>query len=306
MSPPIPVRNALIFVGAIAVAALLPELGNEYLVAVALSFAMWVALAQSWTVLCGMTGYNSFGHAAFYGIGAYVQALAWGNVLPWLSVPLAGIASCLFAIVVGYPALKVRGPYFVMLTFGLAEFMKYSIIGIEARLGQFSRLIIGAPSPNDLFLVMLGLAAAATLITFVVAGSRFGYGLRAIREDEQAAETVGIPVARYKLIAFGLSTFIPGMVGAVMAMRLSYFEPSQAFDALISFNIVLMAMIGGSDDARGPLLGALFFVGLSELLWARAPQVYMIVLGALLIIFVLFAPQGLAKLLFGKTRPRAS
>ena len=91
-----------------------------------------------------------------------------------------------------------------------------------------------------------------------------------------------------------------------MAMRLSYFEPSQAFDPLISFNIVLMAMIGGSDDARRPLLGALFFVGLSELLWARAPQVYMIVLGALLIIFVLFAPQGLAKLLFGKTRPRAS
>jgi branched-chain amino acid transport system permease protein len=193
-----------------------------------------------------------------------------------------------------------------MLTFGLAEFMKYSVIGIEARLGEFSRLIIGAPPPNDLYLVMLGLAAAATLITFLVAGSRFGYGLRAIREDEQTAETVGIPVARYKLIAFGLSTFIPGMVGAVMAMRLSYVEPSQAFDPLISFNIVLMAMIGGSDDARGPLLGALIFMGLSELLWARAPQVYMIVLGMLLIIFVLFAPQGLAKLLFGKTRPRAS
>lgn len=303
---PVPIRTSLIFVAVIGAASFLPQFGSEYVVAVALSFAMWVALAQSWTVLCGMTGYGSFGHAAFYGMGAYVQVLTWGTLSPWLSVPLAGLVSCLFALAAGYPALKVRGPYFVMLTFGLAEFLKFSIIGIEATLGQFSRLIIGAPSPNALYLAMLGLAAAATLITYVVSNSRFGYGLRAIREEEQAAETIGIPVARYKLTAFGLSAFIPGMVGAVMAMRLSYFEPSQAFDALISFNIVVMAMIGGSDDARGPLLGALFLIGLSELLWARAPQVYMIVLGALLVFFVLFAPQGLAKQLFGGARRRAT
>lgn len=300
------IRALLIFVAVVGAAAFLPALGSEYLVAVALSFAMWVALAQSWTVLCGMTGYGSFGHAAFYGMGAYVQVLTWGTLSPWLSVPLAGFVSCLFALIVGYPALKVRGPYFVMLTFGLAEFLKFSVIGIEATLGQFSRLIIGGPSPDALYLAMLGLAAAATLITYVVSNSRFGYGLRAIREEEQAAETVGIPVARYKLAAFGLSAFIPGMVGAVMAMRLSYFEPSQAFDALISFNIVVMAMIGGSDDARGPLLGALFLIGLSELLWARAPQVYMIVLGVLLVFFVLFAPHGLAKQLFGRARGRAA
>jgi branched-chain amino acid transport system permease protein len=295
-------QGPALFVVGTGATALLPQFGSEYLVAVALSFAMWVALAQSWTVLCGMTGYGSFGHVAFYGIGAYVQVLAWGNLPLGISVPLAGIISCIFALVVGYPALKVRGPYFVMLTFGLAEFVKYSVIGIEAQLGQFSRIIIGGPSPNELFYIMLALAAAATAITYFVARSRFGYGLRAIREDEQAAETVGIPVALYKLTAFGLSAFIPGMVGAVMATRLSYFEPAQAFDPMISFNIVVMAMIGGSDDARGPLLGALFLMGLTELLWARAPQAYMIVLGVLLITFVLFAPQGLAPQLFGNAR----
>jgi len=304
MSGSIPRSTALLFVIAVGAAAFIPEVAGEYPVAVALSFAMWVALAQSWAVLSGMTGYSSFGHAAFYGLGAYVQVLTWGIFSPWVSVPLAGIASCAFALIVGYPALKVRGPYFVMLTFGLAEFVKYSVIGIEAQLGQFSRLIIGGPSPNDLFWIMLGLAAAATAVMYLVSRSRFGYGLRAIRENEQAAETVGIPVSLYKLGAFGLSALIPGMVGAVMAMRMNYFEPAQAFDPLISFNIVVMATIGGSDVARGPLLGALFLVGLSELLWARAPQLYMIILGVLLVVFVLFFPQGLATRLFGNLQRR--
>lgn len=292
-------------VAVVAAAALLPWYGSIFAVSMALSLAMWIALAQSWTVLSGMTGYGSFGHVVFYGIGAYVQVLVWGTVSPWLSVPLAGAASCLFALIVGYPALKVRGPYFVMLTFGLAEFVKYSVIGIEAKLGQFSRLIIGGPPPEDLYLVMLGLAAAATLLTYAVANSRFGYGLHAIRENELTAETVGVPVTRFKLAAFALSALVPGMVGAVMAVRSTYFEPSLAFDPLISFNVVTMATIGGSADARGPVLGALFLVGLSELLWARAPQVYMIVLGVLLVVFVLFAPEGLAKRLFRRpvTRP---
>ena len=253
-------------------------------------------------MLSGLTGYGSFGHAVFFGIGAYVQVLLWGAAPVWLSVPLAGAASFAFALVMGYPALRVRGPYFVMLTFGLAEFVKFSVIAIEVELGQFSRMIIGGPEPATLYLVMLALAAAATALTWAVARSRFGYGLRAIRENEQAAETVGIPVARFKLAAFGLSAFIPGMVGAVMAMRSSYFEPSQAFDPLISFNVVTMATIGGADGAGGPVLGALFLVGLSELLWARAPQLYMIVLGTLLVTFVLFVPEGLANRLFRRRR----
>jgi branched-chain amino acid transport system permease protein len=293
-----PPRTTAAFIAIVVAAAYLPVYGSEYAVAIALSLAMWVALTQSWTLLCGLTGYGSFGHVVFYGIGAYLQVLAWDVMPPWVSVPLAGLVSCAFAVVVGYPALKVRGPYFVMLTFGMAEFVKFGIIGIEAKLGQFSRMILGGPSPDVLYRVMLALAAAATLLMYGISHSRFGYALRAIRENEEAAETVGIPVAQYKLGAFALSALIPGMVGAVMAMRLSYFEPSQAFDPVISFNIVTMAMIGGTDDARGPLLGALFLIGLSELLWSRAPQLYMIIVGLLLITCVLFAPEGLARRVF--------
>ena len=122
---------------------------------------------------------------------------------------------------------------------------------------------------------------------------RLGAGLRAIREDEDAAETLGVPTTRFKLWAYGLSAAIPGMVGAVMVLRSTYFEPLQVFNPVVSFTIVSMAIIGGSDDAPGPLMGALFLVVLSELLWANLPELYMILLGMLLVGFVLGAPDGI-------------
>jgi branched-chain amino acid transport system permease protein len=278
----------------LAVSLALPFVASDYGVAVALSLAMWVALAESWVVLSGMTGYISLGHAVFYGIGAYVGVLTWDLLPGGSAILLAGAASGIFAFLVGYPALRVRGPYFVMLTFGLSELVKFVIIDIESRLGVFSRLILGGPSVRQLYFVMLALAAAAVALTAFVGRSRFGHALRSIREDEAAAETIGIPVARFKLAAFTLSAIIPGMVGAAMVARTTYFEPEVAFDPIISFTMVTMAVIGGSDEARGPLFGAAFLVVLSELLWTSAPQVYMILLGILLMAFVLFAPEGIA------------
>lgn len=286
-------QGAAWLVLALAALALPPFLG-DYGVGVALSLVMWVALTESWIVLSGMTGYVSLGHAVFYGIGAYVGVLLWNDLPGWAAIALAGTTSGAFALLVGYPVLRVRGPYFVMLTFGLAELVKFVVIDIESSLGVFSRLILGGPSVLVLYYVMLGLAAAATAMAALVGRSRFGYALRAIRENEVAAETIGIPVARFKLAAFALSAVIPGMVGAVMVVRSSYFEPLQAFDPVVSFTIVTIAVIGGSDDARGPLFGAAFLVILSELLWDRAPQIYMILIGVMLVGFVLFLPEGIA------------
>lgn len=273
--------------------ALLPSVTGDYFTGVALSLLMWIALAQSWVVISGMTGYISLGHAAFFGLGGYVMALSW-LVLPiWVAIPLAGLAGGFLALCVGYPCLRVRGPYFVILTFGVAEFVKYCVVAIEAGLGKAGRLLFGTPSIDTLFYIMLGLALAATLLTHFVRRSRMGGALRAIREDETAAEAVGVPAARFKLMAYVLSGIIPGMAGAVMMMRSTYFEPLQAFSPITSFTIVSIAIIGGSDDAPGPILGALFLIILTELLWTNAPQVYMIVLGAVMVGFVLFAPDGL-------------
>jgi hypothetical protein len=126
--------------------------------------------------------------------------------------------------------------------------------------------------------------------------SKFGRGLIAIRENEEAAEAIGVPVRRLKLAAFALSAAIPGVVGALMTLRSSYFEAAQAFDPLISFTIVTMAVVGGTDRPRGPIIGAVAFVLLSELLWSRLPQLYMIIVGVLLVAFILFLPRGMSGL----------
>jgi branched-chain amino acid transport system permease protein len=163
-------------------------------------------------------------------------------------------------------------------------------------------LLIDTPDTVVLFYPMLGLAMAAIGINLLLTRSRFGAALRAVREDETAAATVGVPITRVKMLAFALSAVIPAMVGALSVLRSTYFEPMQLFSPTTSFTIVTMAIIGGSDRPAGPVLGACFILVLSELLWARAPQTYMILLGALLIGFVLLAPAGLSGLL-AKRRP---
>lgn len=275
----------------------LPLLGGDYYLGVGFQLLMWIALTQSWVLLSGFTGYISLGHAVFYGLGGYLTVLTWHIVPLPLAIPLSGLVAALFAGLIGYPVMRVRGPYFVILTFGLAELVKYIVINVEAALGKFGRLMMGAPGLPTLYWVMLALAVTATLLVVLVGRSRFGAGLRAIREDEPAAETVGVPTARYKLAAYALSAAIPGMVGGLAALRTSYFEPQQIFSPTISFTVVTMAMIGGSDRARGPIMGALFLVLLSELLWANLAELYMIILGVLLIGFVLFAPSGIDGLL---------
>jgi branched-chain amino acid transport system permease protein len=283
-------------------AAALPMAAGDYYIGVGLSLLMYVALTQSWIVLSGLTGYVSLGHVVFYGLGGYVAALCWGELPLAAIVPLAGLAALALAVLIGLPVLRVRGPYFVILTFGVAELAKYVVIAIEGHLGKFSRVLFGAPGLETLFYILLALAAAATALTAAVRVSRFGRGLLALRENEEAAETVGIPTVRFKLLAFGLSALIPGMVGSVMVLRSTYFEPQQAFDPVVSFSIVTMAIVGGSDDVRGPLLGAAALVLLSELLWASAPQMYMILLGLLLVGFVVFMPDGLVSRLFPQRR----
>jgi branched-chain amino acid transport system permease protein len=291
-------------VAASAAMLAVPALAGDYAISVVFTLLMWIALTQSWVVLSGLTGYISLGHAVFFGLGAYVLVLTWPALPLWLAILLAGIAAPALAFAVGYPCLRVRGPYFVILTFGLAELVKYIVVNVEGALGQFSRVLFAAPGIGDLYPVMVALAGAATLLAYLVRRSRFGTGLRAIRENEAAAETLGVDVALYKVLAFAASAAIPGMVGAVMALRTTYFEPLQVFSPITSFTIVVIAIIGGGDDAPGPIWGALFLVLLQELLWARLPQIYLIVLGVLLIAFVLWSPNGFHGLLQRQLRER--
>jgi branched-chain amino acid transport system permease protein len=281
--------------GALAIAALgaLPFAGNDYVVGIGLTVLMWVALTQSWCVLSQLTGYVSLGHVVFYGLGAYIVVVTWQQWPLWAAIVSGGVAAMLFAAVVGLPVLRVRGPYFVILTFGLSELVKYSILAIESGSGMAARILFGTPDLVVIYYAMFALAVVSVLLLTWVGRSRFGHGLRSLRENEEAAETLGVPVARYKLTAFVLSAAIPGMVGGVMALRSTYFVVGQVFDPMISVTVIAMALLGGGDDARGPLMGVLFLAILSELLWATAPLAYMIILGTILVVFVLVLPNGI-------------
>ncbi|ETX29193.1 branched-chain amino acid ABC transporter permease [Roseivivax isoporae] len=276
--------------------AAVPAFGSPYLMGVVFQVAMWIALAQSWSMLSATTGYLSLGHAVFYGVGAYVCVLLTGTIPFELALLAAAAAAALFAALVGMPVLRVRGPYFVILTYGLSELVRHVVMRIESALGSFGRMIFDVPATEVLLWWMVGLAVLATLGAYAIRHSRFGAGLAAIREDEVAAETVGVPVTRLKLLAFIASAAIPGAVGGLALLRTSYFEPAQAFDPVISFTIVTMALVGGTETVRGPILGAVGFALLSELLWSSLPQLYMIVLGVTLIAFILFVPRGLSGL----------
>ena len=296
---------ALICLIAIGACAAVPLVAGPYALGIGLNLLMWIALAESWAMFSGLSGYISLGHAAFYGAGAYVTVLLWMVVPLWLAIPVSGLAAALLAACLGWPCLRVRGPYFVILTLGVSEFIKYIVISTEAGLGRNGRLLIGTPSLGVLFEAMLALTVLSMIVLYLVRSARLGTGLLAIREDEVAAEAVGVNAPALKLLAFVLSAIIPGMVGGLMILRSTYFEPLQAFSPTTSFTIVTIAILGGSDEVPGPLLGALLLVLMSELLWARAPEIYMIILGVLLVAFVLFVPEGLvgrAHRLFGAAK----
>jgi branched-chain amino acid transport system permease protein len=313
-------RHGLIALVLIALVLSWPAMASDYLVGFGILLLMWVAYTESWIVLSGLTGYFSFGHVVFAGLGGYLMAALWlvwpaeieiagmviGGVRVWASMAVSALAAALLAFLVGYPCLRVRGPYFVILTFGVAELVKFIVINIEAGLSKSGRLMLGGPNTNTLYYMMGALALAAFLLAYFVGRSRFGAGLRAIREDEDAAETMGIPVTRYKLTAFVLSAIIPGVVGALYVLRGGYFEPLQVFDPKVSLTMICMAIMGGSDDARGPLFGVVFLAVLSEFLWAKFPLIYQILVGLVLITFVLGAPDGIWGRIVQAMRRRAA
>ena len=290
----------------LAVLAALPFFADDYVIGVGLALLMWLALTESWCVLSKMTGYVSLGSVVFYGLGATLVVVTWQTIPLWVAVPAAGLVAAAFAALVGGPVLRVRGPYFVILTYGLAELVKYSIVAAESAVGTASRILFGAPDLVTIYFAMFALALAAIALLAWVSGSRFGHGLRSLRENEEAAETLGVPVVRYKLAAFVLSAAIPGMVGGVMALRSTYFVAGQVFDPMLSVTVIAMAVLGGGDDTRGPLLGVVFLALLSELLWARAPLLYMVLLGAILVVFVLLVPDGLVGLFDRSGRRRVT
>lgn len=289
------VRDLLVLFGLTGWALALPAYGSDFAVSMALTCLMYVALSSSWAMFCGTTRYLSLATSAFFGIGAYASALML-DTLPWAqAVGLGAALAAGVALVMGAAVLHLRGTYFAVLTFGMTELIRHAITYFEKSVtGTVGRVLSVVPERDTVYLTVLALAFGAVAVSIVVRRTRFGLALSGIGADEQRAQTLGVNTRWVKLAGFMLTAAFAGAVGAAMSVRWTYIDPHTVFNPFIGFQTVLIALIGGALTLWGPLIAAIVFSLLAETLRLQAPQIYMMSLGLLLILSVLYLPGGLA------------
>ena len=285
--------------------AVYPAFGTGYGVRAMLQVFMWIALAGSWNLISGLTGYVSFGHVAFFGAGAYTGAILITKAgWPWLAAALAGgVGACAVALVIGYPCLRLKGPYFAIAMLGLNEVLRALVSYFEVLTGGGSGLSLPTLHATvPIYYAMAAIAAGVTLLTYLIITSRFGLRLMTIREDEVAAEAMGIDTARHKLYAFLLSAVGPGIAGALAARDQGYIEPISVFPLATTITMIVMALFGGKGTVWGPVLGAVVLFVSQEFVWARFPYLHQLLFGAIIVAVVLLMPRGVLGLLQIKYR----
>jgi branched-chain amino acid transport system permease protein len=284
----------------LAALAAYPVFGTGYGVRSMQQIFMWIALAGSWNLISGLTGYVSFGHVAFFGAGAYAGAiLVAGAGWPWPLAALAGgAAAIVLAVVIGYPCLRLKGPYFAIAMLGLNEVLRALVSYFEGLTGGGNGLSLPTLDASvPIYYVMGVLAVAVTAMAWLIVTSRFGLRLMTIREDEVAAEAMGIDTFHHKLAALLLSAVGPGVAGALMARDQGYIEPVSVFPLAITVTMIVMALFGGKGTVFGPVLGAVVLFVAQEIVWASYPYFHPLLFGAIIVAVVLLMPRGVLGLL---------
>jgi branched-chain amino acid transport system permease protein len=297
----------LLFSAVIALLLAMPLLGNNYVLRLTTTALMYAVLTMAWNVVGGFAGYPLFGIAAFFGLGAYsgavVQSSGYPVALAWIVAVIIGTA---FAIVLGFILLRLRGHAFAIATLVVAEVLRELTNGWTSVTGGGMGLNLPffGWSPTALaiffFYAMLGLATIAFVTTWIVAHNRLGFALNCIRQNEDAANIVGIDTTRYKIIAFTISGALAAAAGAIYASWTGYIEPSDVYDVLFSIKPIIMALLGGMGTVVGPVIGAVAFLVLDEVVWRNFLQLHTGVLGFLIVVLILFLPSGLSSI--GLTR----
>ncbi len=290
-------------VAAAAFLAPLPLVIDAYWQSLAINILMYVALATAWALFSGPTRYVSLATVAFFGLGAYTMAFL-GETLPWQAVlAVAAVIGALVASIVGLSTLRLSGVYFVIFTFGLAELVRQLVTWGEAKFGgTVGRFIFVDITQRDIYWLLLGLCVAIFLTGIGIGRSRLGWALRAIGEDETVARHSGVDATRAKVLIFVVSATFMTVVGAIMAPRWTYIDPTIAFNPIVSFQVLIMALLGGAGRLYGPLLGVIPLVLLFEVLSANFPNYFSILLGLVFLGVVYFVPDGVAGLIGGGRR----
>jgi branched-chain amino acid transport system permease protein len=266
---------------------------------------MWIGLAGSLNLLTGYTGYLDFGHVAFFGIGAYMTGILMVHLgMPFFPAMFIGaILAAVMAVIVGIPTMRLRGAYFAIAMLAFAEAMKQVVMEFDRFTGGGNGLSLPIYT-NYLFFyyIMFSTVILTIGVTYWFEKSKFGKALMAIREAELAAEVSGVNTFRCKLVAFGISAFIAGIIGGIYAYWMTFLYPGDAFSVLITMRMIIMAFLGGAGTLLGPIIGASFLAAVEEVLWAEFKYSYLIIVGFVVVFVVLVLPRGIVGLVKEKAR----
>jgi branched-chain amino acid transport system permease protein len=288
--------NLAVLVACAVALALLPPVLTVYLRSFVLFTMMYVVLALSWNIISGFTGYTSFGHVAFYGIGAYACAILVADYhWHWLPTLFAGAAiAAVVAVAIGYPVLRLKGPYFAIAMLGAAEGTRVvATVWDSLTHGGLGVSLPSAETSRETYYAMLALMLLTIAVAYAVGHSRFGVRLNAIREDEVAAEALGINATAYKLWAFVLSAVFPAAAGGIQAYKVLYIDPPAVFFVQVTIGRALMSMLGGKGTVIGPIVGAVLLYAAQELTWVNFPTAHLIAYGLFIVVVARFMPRGL-------------
>src|SRR3954469_4882138 len=276
----------------------------------------WMVLALSWNILSGYSGYFSFGHGAFFGVGMYATAVLAGKFdWPFLAtLPFAALVPALLGLFIGFVVFRVRavrGELFALLTLAVTFVVATIIVNtpIDGGPGIYLNSVqvpkLAASPASSLYLMMLMAAVLTLLVACWVQASRLGTGLFAIHDDEDVAEVMGVPTFRYKLLAFAISCALAGLVGGIHALFVQYVTVGETFNITVPLTVVLMSVLGGTRHWAGPAVGAAAITGLLYLFTAGDHAVAgKAAVGVVLVLVILFMPNGILGFVF--RRPKAS
>ena len=275
----------------------LPYYAGGYTPILMTSFFMYIILSVSWTLFSGPTGYMSLATAAFFGVGIYTAAML-GKIVPLpVFIILGGLISSIVAILVGALTLRLKGVYFAIFTFGLVMLIPQLLVFWELHVyGTRGRFVV-IIDYNTIYYAMLIISIILMVAVYLIRRSKYGLALQSIGEYEEAAAHIGVNVTLVKVITFAISAFFMGAAGATIATRWTYIDPYIAFNPLFSFLPVLMAIFGGMGQLYGPVIGAVIFAYLQEVLITRFTELYMLIFGIVLVVAILYLPNGLVGLI---------
>lgn len=286
------IRNLIVSAVVLALCALLPIYGSAYWLTMGTTMAMFAVLATSWALFSGPTHYISLATAAFFGLGTFVTGL-WFQTLPFWTLPLiAAVAGAALAALVGLVTLRLSGVYFVIFTLGLAEMVRQIFTWVQNQTGARGMYVLTSLTEKEIFWMLLALGTLVYLAGWLIGRSRLGFALRIIGNDETVAKHSGIDTARAKVLLFMLPGATAAAAGAMLAPRYIYIEPATAFAPLLSFQVVIMALLGGTGRLWGPIAGVIPFTLLWEAITRQAPNQTLLLLGLAFLLIVYVLPGG--------------